>query len=207
MSGFDFYSRFQCLAPKGEEMRERCEWVGSDPLMIDYHDKEWGVPVHDDTKLFEFLVLDAMQAGLSWMTVLKKRENFRKAFDNYDIKKIARYDDKKFEELLLDKGIIRNRQKINASIQNAKAFLEVQKEFGSFDVYIWQFVGGQTIKNSWTKLSDLPPNTPESDTMSKDMKRRGFSFVGSTICYAFMQAAGMVNDHTVDCFRYSEVGK
>ena len=188
-------------------MRERCEWVGSDPLMIEYHDKEWGVPVHDDTKLFEFLVLDAMQAGLSWKTVLHKRDNFRKAFDNYDIKKIASYDDKKFEELLLDKGIIRNRQKINASIQNAKAFLEVQKEFDSFDAYIWQFVGGQTIKNSWTKLNDLPPNTPESDTLSKDMKRRGFSFVGSTICYAFMQAAGMVNDHTVECFRYSEVGK
>jgi DNA-3-methyladenine glycosylase I len=166
--------------------------------MIEYHDKEWGVPVHDDTKLFEFLVLDAMQAGLSWKTVLHKRDNFRKAFDNYDIKKIASYDDKKFEELLLDKGIIRNRQKINASIQNAKAFLEVQKEFGSFDAYIWQFVGGQTIKNSWTKLNDLPPNTPESDTLSKDMKRRGFSFVGSTICYAFMQAAGMVNDHTVE---------
>ncbi len=193
--------------PKGEEMREVCEWVGSDPQMIEYHDKEWGVPVHDDTKLFEFLVLDAMQAGLSWKTVLHKRDNFRKAFDNYDIKKIASYDDKKFEELLLDKGIIRNRQKINASIQNAKAFLEVQKEFGSFDAYIWQFVGGQTIKNSWTKLNDLPPNTPESDTLSKDMKRRGFSFVGSTICYAFMQAAGMVNDHTVECFRYSEVGK
>ncbi len=175
--------------------------------MIEYHDKEWGVTVHDDTKLFEFLVLDAMQAGLSWKTVLKKRENFRKAFDNYDIKKIAGYENNKFEELLIDKGIIRNRQKINASIQNAKAFLEVQKEFGSFDAYIWKFVGGQTIKNSWTKLSDLPPNTPESDMLSKDMKKRGFSFVGSTICYAFMQAAGMVNDHTVDCFRYSEVGK
>jgi DNA-3-methyladenine glycosylase I len=198
---------FSMSGLKGEEMRVRCEWVGSDPLMIEYHDKEWGVPVHDDTKLFEFLVLDAMQAGLSWKTVLHKRDNFRKAFDNYDIKKIASYDDKKFEELLLDKGIIRNRQKINASIQNAKAFLEVQKEFGSFDAYIWQFVGGQTIKNSWTKLNDLPPNTPESDTLSKDMKRRGFSFVGSTICYAFMQAAGMVNDHTVECFRYSEVGK
>ncbi len=191
---------------KGEDMKERCEWAGSDPLMIEYHDKEWGVPVHDDTKLFEFLVLDAMQAGLSWMTVLKKRENFRKAFDNYDIKKIAGFENKKFEELLIDKGIIRNRQKINASIQNAKAFLEVQKKFGSFDAYIWQFAGGQTITNSWTKLSDIPPNTPESDMLSKDMKKRGFSFVGSTICYAFMQAAGMVNDHTVDCFRYHEVG-
>ncbi|MEE8377029.1 MAG: DNA-3-methyladenine glycosylase I [Candidatus Aminicenantaceae bacterium] len=186
---------------------QRCEWVGSDPLMIEYHDKEWGVPVHDDTKLFEFLVLDAMQAGLSWMTVLKKRENFRKAFDNYDIKKIAKYDESKLEELLLDKGIIRNRQKINACIKNAQAFLEIQKEIGSFDAYIWQFVGGQTIKNSWTKLSDLPPNTPKSDMLSKNMKGRGFSFVGSTICYAFMQAAGMVNDHTIDCFRYHEVGK
>lgn len=192
---------------EGEKMRKRCEWVGSDPLMIEYHDKEWGVPVHDDIKLFEFLVLDAMQAGLSWMTVLKKRENFRKAFDNYDIKKIAKYDESKLEKLLLDKGIIRNRQKINACIKNAKSFLEIQKEFDSFDAYIWQFVGGQTIKNSWTKLSDLPPNTPESDRLSKDMKGRGFSFVGSTICYAFMQAVGMVNDHTVDCFRYHEVGK
>ncbi len=175
--------------------------------MIEYHDKEWGVPVHDDTKLFEFLVLDAMQAGLSWMTVLKKRENFRKAFDNYDVKKIARYDEIKFQELLQDKGIIRNRQKINSSIQNAKAFLEIQKEFGSFDAYIWQFVEGQTIKNSWKNLADLPPNTPKSDTMSIDLKKRGFSFVGSTICYAFMQAAGLVNDHTINCFRYSEVGK
>lgn len=186
---------------------QRCEWVGSDPLMIEYHDKEWGVPVHDDTKLFEFLVLDAMQAGLSWMTVLKKRENFRTAFDNFDVKKIAKYDESKLEELLLDKGIIRNRQKINACIKNAQAFLEIQKEIGSFDAYIWQFVGGQTIKNSWTKLSDLPPNTPKSDMLSKNMKSRGFSFVGSTICYAFMQAAGMVNDHTIDCFRYHEVGK
>ncbi len=195
------------LVKLGRPGPKRCEWVGNDPLMIEYHDKEWGVPVHDDTKLFEFLVLDAMQAGLSWMTVLKKRENFRKAFDNFDVKKIAKYDESKLEELLLDKGIIRNRQKINACIKNAKSFLEIQKEFGSFDAYIWQFVGGQTIKNSWTKLSDLPPNTPESDMLSKNMKGRGFSFVGSTICYAFMQAAGMVNDHTIDCFRYHEVGK
>ncbi len=188
-------------------MRERCEWAGSDPLMIEYHDKEWGVPVHDDTKLFEFLVLDAMQAGLSWMTVLKKRENFRKAFDNYNVKRIARYDENKLQELLLDKGIIRNRMKINSAIRNAKIFLEIQKEFNSFNAYIWQFVGNKTIKNSWKKLAELPPNSPESDTMSKDMKKRGFSFVGSTICYAFMQAAGMVNDHTLNCFRYHEVGK
>jgi DNA-3-methyladenine glycosylase I len=175
--------------------------------MIEYHDKEWGVPVHDDTKLFEFLVLDAMQAGLSWKTVLKKRENFRKAFDNYDVKKIAGYNENKFQELLLDKGIIRNRMKIHSAIRNAKVFLQIQREFGSFDSYIWQFVGNKPIKNSWEKLSDLPPNSPESDTMSKDMKKRGFSFVGSTICYAFMQAAGLVNDHTRECFRYHEVGK
>ena len=191
----------------GPEIKKRCEWVGSDPLMIEYHDKEWGVPVHDDTRLFEFLVLDAMQAGLSWMTVLKKRENFRYAFDNYNIKKIAEYKEKKLEELLLNKGIIRNRMKLNSAIKNAKAFLTVQEEFGSFDSYIWQFVGGQTIKNSWTQLSELPPNSLESNAMSLDMKKRGFSFVGSTICYAFMQAAGMVNDHTMDCFRYSEVSK
>lgn len=186
---------------------QRCEWVGSDPLMIEYHDKEWGVPVHDDTRLFEFLVLDAMQAGLSWRTVLNKRENFRKAFDNYNVKKIAQFEKNKIEELLGDKGIIRNRMKINAAIKNATFFIDVQKEFGKFDTYIWQFVGDNTIKNSWEKLSAIPPNSPESDTMSKDMKKRGFSFVGSTICYAFMQAAGLVNDHTTDCFRYHEVGK
>ena len=190
-----------------KQARYRCEWVGGDPLMIEYHDKEWGVPLHDDTKLFEFLVLDAMQAGLSWITILKKRENFRMAFDNYDVNKIANYDQIKIQELLENKGIIRNRLKINAAVQNAKMFLQTQQEFGSFDSYIWQFVGGTTIKNAWAKLSDLPPNTPESDAMSLDMKKRGFSFVGSTICYAFMQAAGMVNDHTVDCFRYSEVAK
>ena len=190
-----------------KQARYRCEWVGGDPLMIEYHDKEWGVPLHDDTKLFEFLVLDAMQAGLSWITILKKRENFRRAFDNYDVNKIANYDQTKIQELLENKGIIRNRLKINAAVQNAKMFLQTQQEFGSFDSYIWQFVGGTTIKNAWAKLSDLPPNTPESDAMSLDMKKRGFSFVGSTICYAFMQAAGMVNDHTVDCFRYSEVAK
>lgn len=195
------------LVKLGRPGPKRCEWVGSDPLMRDYHDFEWGVPVHDDTRLFEFLVLDAMQAGLSWMTVLKKRENFRYAFDNYNIKKIAEYKEKKLEELLLNKGIIRNRMKLNSAIKNAKAFLTVQEEFGSFDSYIWQFVGGQTIKNSWTQLSELPPNSLESNAMSLDMKKRGFSFVGSTICYAFMQAAGMVNDHTVDCFRYSEVSK
>lgn len=186
--------------------KKRCEWVGRDPLMIEYHDKEWGVQVHDDRKLFEFLVLDAMQAGLSWMTVLRKRENFRTAFDNYNLQKIIKYDENKVRALLSDKGIIRNRLKIKASIQNAGAFLQVQKEFGSFDSYIWQFVGGKSIINSWKRLKDLPANTKESDAMSKDLKKRGFSFVGSTICYAFMQAAGLVNDHTVDCFRYHQVG-
>jgi DNA-3-methyladenine glycosylase I len=188
------------------QSKKRCEWVGRDPLMIQYHDKEWGVPVHDDRKLFEFLVLDAMQAGLSWMTVLKKRENFRTAFDNYNLQKITKYDENKVRSLLSDKGIIRNRLKIKASIQNAGAFLEVQKEFGSFDAYIWQFVGGNPILNSCKRLEDLPANTRESDVMSRDLKKRGFSFVGSTICYAFMQAAGLVNDHTVDCFRYLQVG-
>ena len=187
--------------------RSRCEWVGSDPLMVEYHDNEWGVPLHDDQKLFEFFVLDAMQAGLSWLTVLRKRENFRQAFDNYNLKKIANYDENKIEELLSDAGIIRNRMKIQACVKNAQAYLHIQKEFGSFDTYIWQFVGGKTVKNAWKKLKDLPPNSRESDAMSKDLKQRGFSFVGSTICYAFMQAAGLVNDHTVDCFRYSEVAK
>ncbi|MFC2166677.1 DNA-3-methyladenine glycosylase I [Acidobacteriota bacterium] len=198
---------YEKLVKLGRPGPKRCEWAGSDPLMIEYHDKEWGVPVHDDTKLFEFLVLDAMQAGLSWKTVLNKRENFRKAFDNYDVKKIAVYDENKVEQLLLDKGIIRNRMKINSAIKNAKVFLEIQKEFGSFSTYIWQFVGGKTIKNSWRNLAALPPNSTDSDNMSRDMKKRGFSFVGSTICYAFMQAAGLVNDHTVECFRYHEVGK
>ena len=186
-------------------MKKRCTWVGDDPLSIAYHDKEWGVPVHEDQKLFEFLILDAMQAGLSWMTVLKKRDNFRKAFDNFDAKKVSKYDTWKKNELLADKGIIRNRLKIEASIHNAKKFLEIQKEFGTFEAYIWRFTGGKTMKNSWKTLQEIPANTPESDAMSKDLISRGFKFVGSTICYAFMQAAGMVNDHSIDCFRYDEV--
>lgn len=186
-------------------MKKRCEWVQNDVLCIEYHDREWGVPVHDDRKLFEFLVLDAMQAGLSWMTILKKRENFRKAFDDFDARKISEYKEKKIKDLLSNEGIIRNRLKIEASIQNAKAFLETHKEFGSFDKYIWQFVGGKPIKNSWTRLKEIPIHSSESDAMSKDLKSRGFKFVGPTICYAFMQAAGMMNDHTVDCFRYYEV--
>ena len=172
-----------------------------------YHDTEWGVPLHDDCKLFEFLVLDAAQAGLSWLTVLKKRENYRKAFDGFDPAKIARYSQKKIERLLQDPGIIRNRLKVNSAVQNAKAFLNIQKEFGTFDSYIWQFVNHKPIQNRFKKLSDLPAKTAESDAMSKDMKKRGFNFVGSTICYAFMQAAGMVNDHCIDCFRHKPIAR
>lgn len=183
----------------------RCSWTGDDKTYIEYHDKEWGVPVHDDRLHFEFIVLEGAQAGLSWITILKRRENYRKAFDNFDPRKVAKYDDKKIEELLSNKGIIRNKRKIESAVINARAFLEVQKEFGSFDDYIWQFVGGRTIKNSWEKISDAPSKTSESEAMSKDLKKRGFKFVGPTICYAYMQAAGMVNDHVVDCFRYGEV--
>jgi DNA-3-methyladenine glycosylase I len=170
-----------------------------------YHDEEWGVPLHDDQKLFEFMVLDAFQAGLSWKTILNKRENFRKAFDQFDPVRIAEYDEEKYESLLSDAGIIRNRAKIRATITNAQAFLKVQKEFGTFDNYFWSFVGHQPKINSWKSLSDLPAKTEISDLMSKDLTKRGFKFVGSTICYAFMQAAGMVNDHVVDCFRYKEL--
>ena len=183
---------------------QRCAWVGSD-MMIRYHDEEWGVPVHDDRKLFEFLILEGFQAGLSWEIILRKRENFRKAFDNFDPEIVAKYDQKKIDRLLTDAGIIRNKLKVNAAVTNAKAFLEVQEEFGSFDAYIWQFVNGKPIINSWATLKDIPVSTPESDAMSKDMKKRGFKFVGTTICYAHMQATGMVNDHTVDCFRYQEI--
>jgi DNA-3-methyladenine glycosylase I len=180
---------------------KRCAWA-SDGLSLRYHDDEWGVPLHDDRRLFEFLILEGAQAGLSWKTILQKRENFRAAFDNFDARKIARYDKRKVRELLANPGIIRNRLKIAAAIQNAKAFLAVQKEFGSFDAYIWQFVGGKPKKNPWRSMKQVPARTPESDAMSKDLKRRGFKFVGSTMCYAFMQAVGMVNDHLVECFRY-----
>ncbi len=179
----------------------RCNWATNDPLYIKYHDEEWGAPVHDDRLLFEFLILEGAQAGLSWITILKKRENYRKAFDNFNAKKIAIYDGKKIESLLSNEGIIRNKLKINAAVQNAKAYLDVQKEFGDFDKYIWQFIGGQPKKNSPQSLKEIPAKTRESDAMSIDLKKRGFKFVGSTICYAFMQAVGMVNDHTVDCFR------
>jgi DNA-3-methyladenine glycosylase I len=173
--------------------------------MMAYHDEEWGVPVHDDRVLFEFLILEGVQAGLSWQTVLKKRENYRKAFSRFNPKLIAKYDGKKVQALLQNPGIIRNRLKVEAAIQNAKAFLEVQKEFGSFDAYIWQFVGGKPKKNRWRRLKDLPAKTAEAEAMSKDLKKRGFKFVGPTICYAFMQGVGMVNDHVVSCFRYDEI--
>ena len=180
----------------------RCKWATSYEEFIPYHDQEWGVPVHDDRLLFEMLNLEGAQAGLSWITILKKRASYRKAFDRFDAKKIAKYDAKKRASLLKDEGIVRNRLKINAVIENAKAFLTVQKEFGSFDRYIWQFVGGKPKRGG-----KQPASTPESDAMSKDLKKRGFKFVGSTICYAFMQAVGMINDHTADCFRAKRVGK
>jgi len=186
-------------------MKIRCQWAKNDPLMIEYHDKEWGTPVHDDRLLFEFLILESAQAGLSWITVLRKRENYRDAFDNFDPAKIARYDEKKIEELLNDEGIIRNRRKIMATIANANAVLEIQKEFGGFDKYIWQFVGEKPIQNKWKTIEEIPSFTEESEKMSKDLKKRGFKFVGPTICYAFMQAVGMVNDHVVDCFRRSQI--
>jgi DNA-3-methyladenine glycosylase I len=182
--------------------RTRCHWATS-PAMIRYHDEEWGVPIHDDRLLFEFLILEGAQAGLSWETILNKRENYRAAFNNFNAAKIARYDRRKVRQLLTNPGIVRNRLKIAATISNAQALLAVQKEFGSFDRYIWQFVGGKPRKNSWHRTANHPPaTTKESDAMSKDLKRRGFRFVGSTICYAFMQATGMVNDHHPSCFRY-----
>lgn len=183
----------------------RCAWA-SNELAIQYHDKEWGTPVHDDRTLFEFLILEGAQAGLSWDTILKKRENYRAAFDNFDPARVAAYDRKKVQILLKDAGIIRNKLKINSAISNAKAFLAVQKEFGLFDRYIWQFTGGSPIVNSRHAHKHVPASTKESDAMSKDLKKRGFNFVGTTICYAFMQAVGMVNDHLTDCFRYTQVG-
>ena len=180
----------------------RCPWAGTDPLYIRYHDREWGVPVHTDRKLFEMLLLEGAQAGLSWITILRKRAHYRKVFDRFDPSKIARYDRKKIARLLADPGIVRNRLKIRAAVTNARAFLAVQEEFGSFDAYIWQFVGGNPLVNGRRSMKELPARTAESDAMSKDLKRRGFAFVGSTICYAFMQATGMVNDHLRNCHRY-----
>ena len=185
--------------------KRRCSWTGSNnSLMIEYHDKEWGVPVHDDCTLFEFLILEGAQAGLTWQTVLNKRENYRRAFDDFHADKIACYGKEDVSRLLNDSGIIRNRLKIASTIQNAKAFLKIQKEFGTFDVYIWQFVDGRPINHKIKTIKDIPTNTKESDAMSKDLIKRGFKFVGSTICYAFMQAVGMVNDHEIQCFRYKE---
>jgi DNA-3-methyladenine glycosylase I len=181
-------------------MKKSCPWPAENPLMIHYHDTEWGIPVHDDTKLFEFMVLDAFQAGLSWLTILKKRENFRKAFDNFDVLKIASYGEKDFERLMKDAGIIRNRLKILASIDNAKAFIKIQKEFGSFDAYIWKFTGNKPVMNHWKETSQVPARSELSDKISKDLKKRGFRFTGTTIIYAFLQAAGLVNDHLDYCF-------
>ena len=187
--------------------KPRCEWCGTDPLYVAYHDDEWGVPSHDDRHLFEMLILEGAQAGLSWSTILKKRSAYREAFDGFDPEKVARYTPKKIDALLKDPGIVRNRLKVVSAVTNARAFLRVTEEFGSFDRYIWSFVGGRPIQNERRRLKDLPPKTTRSDAMSKDLKKRGFKFVGSTICYAFMQAVGMVNDHIVDCYRYREVAR
>jgi DNA-3-methyladenine glycosylase I len=183
----------------------RCDWAGDDPLMISYHDEEWGVPLHDDRKLFEFLVLEGAQAGLSWRTVLRKRENYRRAFHGFDPERVARYGRSEVTRLLSDPGIIRNRAKVESAISNARHFLDVQAEFGSFDAYLWRFPGGKPIVNRFRTLSELPSTSPESVAMSRDLVKRGFRFVGPTICYAFMQAVGMVNDHLVDCFRHAVV--
>lgn len=184
---------------------KRCDWANSNPLETEHHDKEWGVPVHDDRLLFEMLILESAQSGLSWATILKKRIGYLNAFDNFDAQKIAKYTDKKIERLLQDTGIVRNKLKIKATIGNAKKFLDIQNEYGSFDTYIWSFVDGKPVKNSWRKLSDVPASTPTSETMSKELKKKGFKFIGPTTCYAYMQAVGMVNDHLTSCFRYSEV--
>jgi DNA-3-methyladenine glycosylase I len=191
--------------PRAANERTRCSWAGSDPEMVAYHDTEWGVPVHDDRILFEFLTLEGAQAGLSWSTILRKRANYRKAFDRFDARKIARYDDAKVAALLEDAGIVRNRLKVASTISNAQAFLEAQKEFGSFDAYIWQFVGGKPLRSRRREMGEVPARTAESDAMSKALAKRGFRFVGSTICYAFMQATGMVNDHLSGCFRSREI--
>lgn len=185
------------------DLKKRCDWVGENPLYIAYHDTEWGVPVYEDKKLFEFLLLETFQAGLSWITILTKRENFRKAFDNFNFHEIAQYNDEKQERLRQDTGIVRNRLKIKAATSNAQAFIQIQKEFGSFSKYLWAFVQGKPIQNKWKQIEEVPAHTPLSDLISKDLKKRGFKFVGSTIIYAHMQATGMVNDHTTDCFRYT----
>ncbi len=186
-------------------MKIRCRWCGQDPLYMQYHDEEWGVPVHDDRKFFEMLILEGVQAGLSWITVLRKRDNYRYAFDNFDCEKVAAYDDAKIAALLADAGIIRNKLKITAAVKNAQAFLDIQREYGSFDHYIWRYVDGKPIQNTWASHEHVPAITKEAEQISKDLRKRGFKFVGPTICYAFMQAVGMVNDHTTDCFRHSAI--
>ncbi len=202
---FVFLSFKSTFKTKYNTMKKRCAWAGTDPLYIAYHDTEWGVPVYDDETLFEFLILETFQAGLSWITILKKRENFRKAFDNFACKKIANYSEEKYEELMNDKGIIRNKLKIKATITNAQLFMKIQEEFGSFSKYIWDFTNGKPIKNNFKTSEDVPVTTALSDQISKDLKKRGFKFVGSTVMYAFMQATGIVNDHITDCFKYNEV--
>jgi len=188
-------------------MKTRCTWCGADPLYVGYHDEEWGVPVRDDRELFEHLVLDGAQAGLSWITILRKRENYRRAFDGFDPNKMAKYGPRQITRLMADEGIVRNRRKIEAAIVNARAYLELQDEVGSFSEFLWQFAGGRPRVNSWKSVAQLPAKSPESEAMSKELKHRGFKFVGPTICYAFMQAAGLVNDHIVDCFRHRQVGE
>lgn len=184
--------------------KARCAWVGDDPLYRDYHDREWGVPLHDDRALFELLVLEGAQAGLSWLTILRKRQAYRRAFDGFDVRRVAVYREAKVRALLADVGIVRNRLKIRGAIRNAQAFLAIQQEFGSFDRFVWRFVGGRPRRNAWRSVKEIPAHTPESDDLSRELRRRGFTFAGSTICYAFMQAAGLVNDHTRDCFRWRE---
>ena len=184
-----------------------CAWAGTDPLVVRYHDTEWGVPLHDDRRLFEFLVLESAQAGLSWITILRKREHYRQAFDGFDPQRVAVYDEARIEQLLGNPGIVRNRRKIEAAVRNARVFLEIQDEFGSFDAYLWRFVAGRPKINRWKTIRAVPAETPESQALSKDLIRRGCTFVGPTIGYAFMQAVGLVNDHTVDCFRYAEISK
>ncbi len=191
--------------PAADLDRPRCVWPGNDPLYCAYHDEEWGVPLHDDRALFEFLILEGAQAGLSWITILKKRPHYRKVFDNFDAGRIARYGANKIESLLQDAGIVRNRLKVEAAVTNAQKFLAVQEEFGSFDAFLWRFVEGRPKQNRWRTQAEIPARTPESDALSQELARRGFKFVGSTICYAYMQAVGMVNDHTTGCFRYSEL--
>jgi DNA-3-methyladenine glycosylase I len=198
-----YYKRL--IMPTKKLNQQRCAWVNDDPLYIDYHDKEWGVPIKDDHLLFEFLILEGAQAGLSWITVLKKRENYRTCFDNFDPKIIANYNQRKIEKLLLNPGIIRNRLKVQSVISNAKAYLQVLQEYPRFYDYIWSFTQGKSLSNQWKSLKDVPTKTLVSDTMSKDLKKRGFKFIGTTICYAFMQAVGMVNDHTTNCFRHAKI--